>query len=93
MPINQDASQLKRSQLEIRYDMPKLVSSNEEFQSLVGISDKAQALMTATNVMPFAVQFVIKGFMSKLWQWIDMMQIFTSLTFLQVNMPENVLMI
>ena len=73
--------------------MPKLVSSNEEFQSLVEISDKAQALMTATNVLPFAVQFVIKGFMSKLWQWIDMMQIFTSLTFLQVNMPENVLMI
>ena len=93
MPINQDASKLKRSQLEIRYDMPKLVSSNEEFQSLVEISDKAQALMTATNVLPFAVQFVIKGFMSKLWQWIDMMQIFTSLTFLQVNMPENVLMI
>ena len=63
------------------------MQSAEEYVVLNAISKQTRLIMAASFVVPFAVQFVIKGFMNKLWFWYDMMQIFTSLTFFSVDMP------
>lgn len=35
----------------------------------------------------------MKGVMSKLWLWVNMMQLYNSLTILPVDMPLNVMMV
>ena len=49
--------------------------------------------MSVAFMVPFVAQIGLKGVMSKLWLWINMMQVFTSFSFLKIDMPENVLII
>ena len=63
------------------------MQSAEEFAVLNAISKQTRLIMAASFAIPFVVQFVLKGFMNKLWFWYDMMQIFTSFTFFSIDMP------
>ena len=42
---------------------------------------------------PFLLQIFMKGVMSKLWLWINMMQLYNALTVLPVQIPLNVLIV
>ena len=50
-------------------------------------------MVSVTFFVPFVAQFVLKGVISKIWVLINMMQLFTALSFVRIDMPENVLMI
>ena len=77
----------------LRANFPRQVRSKEEEESLTEIGKQANIVITATFMIPFLAQFALKGVMSKLWLWINMMQLYTGLSFLKINMPENVLIV
>ena len=93
VPADVDAEQLDATRLVLRAPLPKLIPSEAQYETISMISDQSEAVIALSVVIPFFVQFALKGFMSKLWLWMDMMQIFTGLTFYDVDVPENVIMI
>ena len=47
--------------------------------------------MIATIVLPIALKIFMKGVSSKLWFWVNAMQLLESLSLLALNMPQNVI--
>ena len=74
-------------------ELPRQVKSKEEEETLVKLSNQATVVFSVAFTVPFLVQFALKGVISKLWLWLGMMQLTTGLTLLQINMPENVIIV
>ena len=73
--------------------LPLFVRNQAEADALSSIGSAAENAVITTIVFPFLLQFLMKGVMSKLWLWVNMMQLYNSLVILPVDMPLNVMMV
>ena len=67
--------------------------NKEELQALNQIGESIANAFTFGIGVPFFAQILLKGILSKLWLWINMMQLYSALTVLPIYVPFNVLMI
>ena len=64
--------------------LPQMIYSLEELQMLKTIAEIFTDGVTLSLGVPFFLQIILKGIMSKLWLWINMMQLHNALTVLPV---------
>lgn len=74
-------------------DLPWQSQSEAELETLNAIGEILSDSLNITIGLPFILQLLVKGIMSRLWLWINMMQLYTALTILPVKTPLNVLII
>ena len=73
MPVGVQKTLLKDGYLTLRANIPKQVTGKEELVTLEDLGQKTRSVILVTFLLPFIAQVGLKGLMSKLWLWINMM--------------------
>ena len=78
----------------ITQDIPKQLKSQEELESLQTVADVIQDTLASGFMVSFALNLLLNGLMSQLWNTFNTMQILLVMPlFAGLYMPSNVLFV